>query len=107
MQEALATAEQQAKEAKIKIKGKVLNEIHTKINNKFNPTDEYLQSGMLKENDKKIDQNETINSLKTEGTNLMNEINTCDVHTSLTSENYFKEFKSTIPLVHNQWTQTK
>lgn len=105
MLDALALAEQLAKEAKTKTKGKILGDIQTSfLENKINNAERKVKENEIAESK---------NSWTSVGEDKSLEFNakklavTCDAHTSLTTEKYFEEFKSKIPLVTTAWTQTK
>lgn len=95
MWEALAIAEKLAKEAKMKTKGNkaaMLGNLQTNSN----------QNELLKNLQFCSTLNDGVSELNKKQPTI-----TCDAHTSLTTENYFEEFKSKIPLVTNSCTQTK
>lgn len=95
MWEALAIAEKLAKETKIKTKrnrAAVLGNLQISSN----------QNEILKNQNFCSALNEEVPELNEKRPTV-----TCDAHTSLTTENYFEEFKSKIPLVTNSCTQTK
>ncbi len=107
MREALAAAQQLAKEAKSKNRGRVLSEIHAKISNKINCAEEYGHDQNLPKNEKVDFQATATNVAEGAQPVRMKQRNTCDAHTSLTAESYFEEFKMVIPLVNDQGTQTR
>lgn len=107
MQEAIANATQMAKEAK------------TKNRKQYNPDNEILNRNN-NENLKKECQNDFENNNdKNENTQVLqtniqndsykktDEIRKNDAFTSLTTENYYEDFQTAIPLITNKWTQTK
>lgn len=106
MVEALATAEQQAREAKTKRK-KILSDVLIQADNEMN-TSCRKKEYQTKPNQDTVCCNGDGKNLKIENDRKTNKYgNSCDAHTSLTAEKYFEEFKIAIPLVNTQWTQTK
>lgn len=106
MVEALATAEQQAREAKTK-KNKILSDVHTGIDNEIN-THSRIKEFQTKLNQDTACYYDDDKNMKIENNGKINEVvGTCDAHTSLTTEKYFEEFKIAIPLINTQWTQTE
>lgn len=106
MVEALATAEQQAREAKSK-KNKVLSDVHTRVDNETNTHNRIKEFQKKPSQDTASFYDDSINIKPENNGKISKAVDTCDAYTSLTPEKYFEEFKIAIPLVNTQWTQTK
>lgn len=103
MQEALATAEQLAKEAKTKNRYK-FNDVKAPDKNNNEPLEKQPQPVQkTSEPDEEI----PLQVEKYKPNKEINLVSKNDASTSLTSEKYYEDFQTTIPLITNQWTQTK